>query len=266
MADDTTPFQTLPGPNGDALAYRLVEGAGPTVVWLGGYGSDMDGTKAEHLARAAAREKTRFLRFDYGGHGASGGRFEDGTITSWSADALAVVDALAPRGDLVLVGSSMGAWIALRLARALRERGEGERLRGLLLLAPAPDFTERLVEPGLTAAEREDLARDGLIRRPSPYGDRPTVYTRALIEDGRGAGVMNGPMDLGCPVHVIQGQEDADVPTSHALALVALLPADAVSLTLVRDGDHRLSRPEDLARMDGALAHLRTPVDAPPRT
>ena len=167
------------------------------------------------------------------------------------------MDALAREGDLVLVGSSMGAWIALRLALALRERGEGARLRGLLLLAPAPDFTERLVEPSLTEAEREDLAREGLVRRPSPYGDRPTVYTRALIEDGRGAGVMGAPLELGCPVHVIQGQRDEDVPVAHALALVSLLPADAVSLTLVRNGDHRLSRPEDLARMDDALARLR---------
>lgn len=256
MTAAAEPFATLPGPAGHPLAYRLREGAGPTVVWLGGYGSDMDGTKAAHLAEGAARTGRRFLRFDYGGHGASGGRFAEGTISSWSADALHVADALAPEGGLVLVGSSMGAWIALRLALALRARGEGARLQGLLLLAPAPDFATRLVEPSLSPAERADLEREGLVRRPSPYGDVPTIYTRALIEDGRRAAVMTGPIETGCPVHIVQGMRDDDVPYRHALDLLALLPADAVSMTLVKDGDHRLSRPQDLRRMDDALRGL----------
>ncbi|RIX99181.1 alpha/beta hydrolase [Aureimonas flava] len=244
-------FETVPH-SGERLAYLAVEGRdeGPTLVWLGGFRSDMRGTKAEVLSALCEREGLPFLRFDYSGHGGSEGRFEDGTISGWTEDAAAMI-AARTRGPLLLVGSSMGAWIALRLAQRLPGR-----VRCLLLLAPAPDFTTRLVEPRLTAQDRAALARDGFIAEPSPYSDQPTVYTRRLIEDGAAAAVMTGPIALDLPVHVIQGMEDPDVPHAHALELVSLLPSAGVTLTLVKDGDHRLSRPEDLQRMERAVLAL----------
>jgi pimeloyl-ACP methyl ester carboxylesterase len=259
QAPDTPPsalFETMPH-SGERLAYLTVEGreAGPTVVWLGGFRSDMRGTKAEVLSTLCGREGLPFLRFDYSGHGESGGRFADGTISGWTEDAAAVI-AARTRGPLLLVGSSMGAWIALRLAQRLPGR-----VCSLLLLAPAPDFTTRLVEPKLTAEDRAALARDGFIAEPSPYSDQPTIYTRRLIEDGAAAAVMTGPIALDLPVHVIQGMEDPDVPYAHALELVSLLPSAGVTLTLVKDGDHRLSRPEDLQRMERAVLALLAEVD-----
>ncbi len=244
-------FETAPH-SGERLAYLAVEGreAGPTLVWLGGFRSDMRGTKAEVLSALAEREGLPFLRFDYSGHGESDGRFEDGTISGWTEDAAAMI-AARTRGPLVLVGSSMGAWIALRLAQRLPGR-----VAALLLLAPAPDFTSRLVEPKLTSEDRAALARDGFVAEPSPYSDQPTIYTAKLLADGAAAAVMTGPIALDLPVHVIQGMEDPDVPYAHALELVSLLPSSGVTLTLVKDGDHRLSRPEDLQRMERAALAL----------
>ncbi len=244
-------FETVPH-SGERLAFLEGPGrpGGPTVVWLGGFRSDMRGTKAEVLSALAEREGLPFLRFDYSGHGESEGAFEDGTISRWTEDAAAMI-AARTSGPLLLVGSSMGAWIALRLGQRLPGR-----IAALLLLAPAPDFTSRLLEPRLSAAQREILARDGRLEEASPYSDQPTVYTAQLIRDGEAAGVMGGPIGLDAPVHVIQGMEDPDVPFSHALDLVALLPSAGVTLTLVKDGDHRLSRPEDLARMEAAVTSL----------
>ncbi|ALN71623.1 carboxylesterase [Aureimonas sp. AU20] len=250
----------FPAPGGDhSLAALHVAGRAPTVVWLGGFRSDMRGTKAERLSDQAAREGHAFLRFDYSGHGESGGRFEDGTISSWTRDAEAAIDALAPDGPLVLVGSSMGAWIALRLAQAWSETNAGGktgRIAGLVLLAPAPDFTSRLLEPRLSAAQRATIEAEGFLAEPSPYDPRPTVYTRALIEDGRRASVMTGPIRTGCPVHILQGMADPDVPHTHALELVTHLPGEGVALTLVPGGDHRLSREGDLRRMERAVAEM----------
>ncbi len=238
---------------GTRLAFLEREGAAPTIVWLGGYRSDMRGTKAERLSDFAGREGLRYLRFDYSGHGESEGRFEDGTISRWSDEAADIIEART-EGPLILVGSSMGAWVALRLAKAWAERRG--RLAGLLLLAPAPDFTTRLVEPSLTGPECQALDRDGFIARASDYSDDPTIYTKALLEDGALAAVMDGPIVTGCPVRIIQGMADPDVPHTHALELVSHLPGDGVTLTLVADGDHRLSRPEDLARMETAVREL----------
>ncbi|WP_279479104.1 alpha/beta hydrolase [Aureimonas sp. SK2] len=244
-------FETVPH-SGERLAYLAVEGrgGGPTLVWLGGFRSDMRGTKAEVLSGLCEREGFPFLRFDYSGHGESEGTFTDGTISGWTEDAAAMI-AARTAGPLVLVGSSMGAWIALRLAGRLPGR-----IRALLLLAPAPDFTSRLVEPKLTAEDRAALARDGFVAEPSPYSDQPTIYTAKLIADGMAASVMTGPIALDMPIHIIQGMEDPDVPHTHALELVSLLPSAGVTLTLVKDGDHRLSRPEDLARMERAALAL----------
>jgi pimeloyl-ACP methyl ester carboxylesterase len=236
-----------------AIAYRAFAGAAPSLLWLGGYGSDMKGTKAERLAALAAREGWGFCRFDYSGHGESGGLFVEGTISRWRVEAAAVLEATLG-GPVILVGSSMGAWIALRLVAELRRAGS-DRVAGLLLLAPAPDFTRRLVVPNLSDAQRQDLETKGFCSEPSAYGP-PMIYSRALIEDGEANLVMEGLIETGCPVHIFQGMEDPDVPFSHALDLVTLLPADGVTLTLVKDGDHRLSRESDLALIERAVDAL----------
>ncbi|MER2535420.1 MAG: alpha/beta hydrolase [Rhizobiaceae bacterium] len=237
---------------GERIALRRQPGREPGVVWLGGYKSDMLGTKAEALAAWAAGEDRAFLRHDYSGHGESGGAFRDGTISRWLAESLAVFRAFSG-GAQVLVGSSMGAWIALRMVQELRKAGEGGRVKGLVLIAPAPDFTVELVEPKLKKADRKALEEKGFFERPSDYGPEPYIYTRALIEDGRMNRVLSGPIDTHCPVHVLQGLADADVPYAHALKLVSLLPADDVTVSLIPDGDHRLSRPQDLAMLVKAV-------------
>ncbi|MEF2553269.1 alpha/beta hydrolase [Aurantimonas sp. A2-1-M11] len=237
------------------IAYRTRQGNSPTLVWLGGYRSDMRSTKAEFLAELAQREGLGFCRLDYSGHGESGGRFEDGTIGRWVEDARTVLDA-AVTGPVILVGSSMGAWIALRLAQIARAAGDRRRIAGMLLLAPAPDFTERLMMPNLDAAQREALARDGFLTKPSDYSPEPDLYTRALFEDGRQNLVMTDLIETDCPVTIIQGMADKDVPYTHAMELVAHLPFAGTIITLVRDGDHRLSRPQDLALIGRAAADL----------
>jgi pimeloyl-ACP methyl ester carboxylesterase len=243
------------GPAQRSIAYRAAAGEAPSVLWLGGYASDMRGTKAERLAACTAREGWGFCRFDYSGHGESGGEFVEGTISRWLEEAEAVLDATLT-GPVVLVGSSMGAWIALRLVAELRRKGS-DRVAGLLLLAPAPDFTRRLVVPNLSPAQRQDLETKGFCSEPSAYG-APMTYSRALIEDGESNLVMEGLIETGCPVHIIQGMQDPDVPYAHALDLVTLLPADGVTLTLVKDGDHRLSRESDLVLIERALGALVT--------
>ncbi|AMS39685.1 MULTISPECIES: alpha/beta hydrolase [Aminobacter] len=237
---------------GNRIALRYQPGQAPGVVWLGGYKSDMLGTKAEALAAWAAGEGRAFLRHDYSGHGESGGAFADGTISRWLAESLAVFRAFTT-GPQVLVGSSMGAWIALRMNAELNKAGEGDRVAGLVLLAPAPDFTAELIEPELTEAQRRDLAKKGYFEEPSDYSPEPYIYTRALIEDGRNNLVMTGPIHTHCPVHIIQGLADPDVPHSHALKLMSLLPADDATLSLVPNGDHRLSRPQDLELLTRAV-------------
>jgi pimeloyl-ACP methyl ester carboxylesterase len=237
--------------DGTAIAFRRQPGTQPGIVWLGGYKSDMLGTKAGTLAAWAARDGRAFLRHDYSGHGESGGDFADGTISTWLAQSLAVFRRFTG-GRQILVGSSMGAWIALRMAQELRKTGEG-RVAGLVLLAPAPDFTAELVEPQLTDRQRRALAEKGYFEEPSDYSDQPYVYTRALIEDGRKNLVMTGPIDTHCPVHILQGLADPDVPPAHAMKLASLLPADDVTLSLIPQGDHRLSRPQDLDMLVAAV-------------
>lgn len=240
---------------GERIALRRRRGKAPGVAWLGGYRSDMLGTKAETLANWADETGHAFIRHDYSGHGESGGAFRDGTISIWLAQSLAVLRQLTT-GPQILVGSSMGAWIALRMVQELHRAGEGERVAGLLLLAPAPDFTVELMEPELTDAHRRDLDEKGFFEEPSDYSPEPTIYTRALFEDGRQNRVLDGIIDTHCPVHILQGMEDPDVPHTHALKLVEHLPADDLTLSLIRDGDHRLSRPQDLRLMIAALEGL----------
>lgn len=224
-----------------------------TLVWLGGYKSDMEGSKALALEAQAMRLGTACLRFDYSGHGRSGGAFRDGTISRWLDETLSVISARVPNGRLVLCGSSMGGWITLRTVQSFRKAGQGERLAGIVLIAPAPDFTSELIEPELTAAQRKALAEQGYFEEPSDYGPEPYIYTRALIEDGRQNRVLDGIIETGCPVHILQGMADPDVPWTHAMKLVEHLPSDNVVVTLIRDGDHRLSRPEDLDRLAKAV-------------
>lgn len=228
-------------------------GAGlPGLVWLGGYRSDMSGSKAEALCRQAGLKGQACLRFDYSGHGASGGSFRDGTISRWLEESLAVFERHTS-GPQILVGSSMGGWIALRMVQELQARGRGELVAGLVLIAPAPDFTLELMEPELTEEQRACLERDGFYEEPTPYGPDPNVFTRALFEDGRKNRVLAGLIDTGAPVHIIQGMADPDVPWRHALRLLEHLPSENVTLTLIRDGDHRLSREEDIARILAAV-------------
>jgi pimeloyl-ACP methyl ester carboxylesterase len=227
----------------------------PGVVWLGGYRSDMSGSKAVALCNSAGSQGRAALRFDYSGHGASGGEFRQGTISRWLEESLAAFDAFTS-GPQILVGSSMGGWIALRLVQELRKRGDCGRIAGLVLIAPAPDFTLELMEPELTVAQREALERDGYYEVPTPYGPDPNVFTRALFEDGRGNRVLDGLIETGAPVHIIQGMADPDVPWQHALKLMEHLPSENVTLTLIRDGDHRLSRDEDIARILAAVESI----------
>ncbi|MHA6641419.1 alpha/beta hydrolase [Mesorhizobium sp. A623] len=234
-----------PGPGADPA---------PGVVWLGGYKSDMLGTKAETLAVWAQAQGREYLRHDYSGHGESGGAFADGTISRWLGESLAVFRHFT-KGPQVLVGSSMGAWIALRMVQELLKSGEG-RIAGLVLLAPAPDFTSELVEPALTDAQKRDLAENGYFEEPSDYSGEPYIYTRALIEDGRANRVMTGPIDPRCPVHIMQGLADPDVPPSHAQKLASLLPPNDVTFSLIPEGDHRLSRPQDLDMLVRAVEAL----------
>jgi pimeloyl-ACP methyl ester carboxylesterase len=241
----------LNGPNG-MLAFRRLDGRGPMIVWFGGFKSDMAGTKAEAIADWAAREGRGFLRFDYSGHGASAGRFVDGTISAWLADALAAIKALTA-GPLLLVGSSMGGWLAALAALRLKER-----MAGAVFIAPAPDFTEALIWDAMTGPEREQVMRDGMIVEHSPNSIEPTIITRALIEDGRTHLILGDAIDIVCPVRIVQGMADDEVPWRHATAFAELLRSDDVETILLKTGDHRLSTPPELATVIAAIEDLAT--------
>lgn len=259
-APDTPAFLDVGhGAAGRRIAVRARAGREPGLVWLGGFNSDMGGTKAVALDAFAAEHGRACVRFDYSGHGESGGAFTDGTIGRWLEEARAVFGAYC-EGPQVVVGSSMGGWIALLLARDLAARqARGELLRawpvGLVLIAPAPDFTEDLMWKELPPDARAAILRDGVWHLPSEYGD-PYPITRALIEDGRDHLLLGGSIAVGCPVRILQGVQDPDVPWRHAFRITERLPADDVVLTLVQDGDHRLSRPQDIARMLAAVAEF----------
>ena len=235
--------------DGVELAYLRTPGSAPTAVFLPGFRSDMKGAKAAEVAALCAARGTGCLRLDYAGHGASGGRFEDGTVGRWTADALHLVDRLT-EGPLVLVGSSMGGWIALLAALA-----RPDRVAGLVGIAAAPDFTERLMWDAMLPAERATLLREGVVHAPSEYGEPPPT-TRALIEDGRRHLLLDAPIPLACPVRLLHGQLDRDVPWETALRLSERLASPAVQVTLLKDGDHRLSRPADLALLRRTVTAL----------
>ena len=240
-----------------AIAVRAKAGAPPGLVWLGGYKSDMKGTKAAALADWAKSKGRACIRFDYSGHGESEGAFTEGTIGRWLEESLAVFDACC-EGPQILIGSSMGGWLALLLVRALRQRGRNgaASVVGLILIAPAVDFTEELMWKRFTPEIKRELEQNGMWVRPSQYSPEPYLVTRQLIEEGRNHLLLGGMIECGCPVRILQGVEDPDVPWQHAKALVARLACDDVVLTLVKDGDHRLSRPEDIERLIRAVAEF----------
>ena len=224
---------------GRRIAYDRLDGQGPGIVFLGGFRSDMQGSKAVHLRDWAAAHGRAFLRFDYSGHGASDGVFEEGCIGDWAADARAAIEALT-QGPQVLVGSSMGGWISLLMARTIPDR-----VAGLVTIAAAPDFTERGFWAGFSPGQREALMRDGRVALPSEYGE-PLILTRRLIEDGRDQLVLNQPLSLPFPARMLQGTADADVPVSWAMDLLDHASGEDLRLTLVKGADHRFSSPDCL--------------------
>jgi pimeloyl-ACP methyl ester carboxylesterase len=236
------------------IAVRRDEGAGPGLFWLGGFKSDMKGTKAEALSQWARENGRACVRFDYSGHGESGGDFLDGTIGRWLEESLTVFEAHA-KGPQVVIGSSMGGWIALLLLRALKQRKAAGSVAGLVLIAPAVDFTEVLMWQRFPAKVKKEIETTGVWARPSDYGE-PYPITRGLIEDGRNHLLLGGMIETGCPVRILQGVQDPDVPWNHAVELTSRLAQDDVVLTLVKDGDHRLSRPEDLERLIKAVSEF----------
>jgi pimeloyl-ACP methyl ester carboxylesterase len=237
------------------IAVRARTGSAPGLFWLGGFNSDMRGTKAIALDAWAAERNRACVRFDYSGHGESGGAFVDGTIGRWLEETVAVFEQFCA-GPQVVIGSSMGGWMALLLAREMARRpARRASLAGLVLIAPAPDFTEELMWKGFSPEARHQIETNGVWLRPSAYGE-PYPITRALIEEGRNHLLLGGSIDVGCPVRILQGAQDPDVPWQHAFALAHRLPADDVVLTVIQDGDHRLSRPQDIARIIAAVAEI----------
>jgi pimeloyl-ACP methyl ester carboxylesterase len=247
------------GADARAIAVRRREGAshssGPGLFWLGGFKSDMKGTKAEALDRWGADHGRAVTRFDYSGHGDSGGGFTDGTIGRWLEDSIAVYTQFA-QGPQVVIGSSMGGWLALLLANELKERKDAALIAGMVLIAPAVDFTEELMWKSFSAEVKREIKLRGSWSRPSEYSSEPYVITRKLIEEGRKHLLLDGLIEPDCPVRVLQGVHDSDVPWQHAVELVSRFASDDVVLTLVKDGDHRLSRPEDLERLMAAVAEF----------
>lgn len=252
------------GADARRIAVRIREGKSPGLFWLGGFKSDMKGTKAVALDEHAAKNGRAFIRFDYSGHGESGGAFEQGTISQWLEESLAVFQNRA-KGPQIVVGSSMGGWMALLLARALADGpslARRAKLAGLVLIAPAPDFTEELMWKNFSEDVRREIDTKGQWERPSAYGDAPYPITKRLIEDGRKHLLLNKPIQLNCPVRILQGVQDPDVPWQHAMKLVSCLAQDDVTMTLVKDGDHRLSRPEDIERLLKTVDELAAEMPA----
>ena len=240
------------------IAVRARAGGTPGLFWLGGFNSEMKGTKALALDAWAAEHGRAGVRFDYSGHGESGGAFIEGTIGRWLEESIAVFERFC-RGPQVVIGSSMGGWMALLLAREIARRGgSGASLAGLVLIAPAPDFTEALMWNGFSPEIRREIETKGVWLRPSQYGE-PYPITRALIEEGRNHLLLGSAIDVGCPVRILQGAQDPDVPWQQAFALAHRLPSDDVVLTMIQDGDHRLSRPQDIARIIAAVAEISAP-------
>ena len=235
---------------------RARAGGAPGLFWLGGFNSDMRGTKALALDAWAAEHGRACVRFDYSGHGESGGAFIDGTIGRWLEESVAVFEQFC-RGPQVVIGSSMGGWMALLLAREIAEReASAASLAGLVLIAPAPDFTEQLMWNGFSPRDPRGDQDQGRLDAAVAIWRAPYPITRALIEEGRNHLLLGSAIEVGCPVRILQGAQDPDVPWQHAFALAHRLPSEDVVLTMIQDGDHRLSRPQDIARIIAAVAEI----------
>lgn len=232
-------LQKTKGPNGYDLAYVKAKGKAPTLIFMGGYRSDMEGTKALHLEKIARDNGYGFLRFDYGGHGLSGGAFEEGTIGSWTEDALYMIDHIVD-GDVIIAGSSMGGWIGLLCALK-----RPDRVKGLIGIAAAPDFTT-WIEEELSDDHKTQLEEKGYFEEPNEYSDEPYIFTRALLEDGRKHALLHGPIELDIPVRLAQGMQDTDVSWQTAQRIKNAIIGGDVEVLLAEGGDHRFSRPEDL--------------------
>lgn len=241
------------GADAREIAVLRRDGKAPGLFWLGGFRSDMAGSKALTLDALGAENDLAVTRFDYSGHGLSGGAFLDGTVSRWLEEALAVFD--TTQGEQIVVGSSMGGWLALLLNRALRARGDN-RVKAIVLIAPAVDMTQDLMRSTFTDAELLDLWEKGRVEQPSDYSDEPYILTRALIEDGDKHLMFGQPVRTHCPVAILQGGKDTDVPPAHALKLVSHLISDPVTFTLIPDGDHRLSREPDLEKLRQTILRL----------
>jgi pimeloyl-ACP methyl ester carboxylesterase len=238
------------------IAVRVRPGLEPGLFWLGGFKSDMKGIKAEALDAWARGSGRALVKFDYSGHGESEGDFAAGTIGRWLEESLAVFDAFC-RGPQVVIGSSMGGWLALLLSREVARRDASPaRVAGLVLIAPAVDFTEELMWKRFSPEAKREIEEAGAWARPSAYSQGAYLITRDLIEDGRRHLLLGGMIETGCPVRILQGVQDPDVPWQHAIELTARFAQDDVVLTLVKDGDHRLSRPEDIERLLAAVVEF----------
>ncbi len=248
MTNDMPTPQYLERPDGLKIAYhatpgKLTEVQGrqkPDVLFLGGFMSDMTGTKATHLEAHCVQQGLAYTRFDYSGHGQSAGAFKDGTIGQWARDAIAIIDKITS-GPLILVGSSMGGWIMLLAALARKER-----IAGLVGIAAAPDFTEDLMWAQFSDAQKSEITKNGALIEPTEYGDDPYTITQALIEDGRNQLLLRNPIKLECPVRLIQGMQDPDVPWQTAIRLTQALVSKDVRIDLIKTGDHRLSETDQL--------------------
>ena len=268
MSESPCDFLDIGGSSARRIAVRRLPGAAPGLVWFGGFKSDMKGTKAAALAQWAAAHGRGCVRFDYSGHGESDGAFTDGTIGRWLEDSVAVFEAYC-RGPQIVVGSSMGGWIALLLVQELKRRAQAGQaqpasIAGLVLIAPAVDFTEVLMWQRFPRKVKRELEETGVWARPSEYADEPYLITRQLIEEGRNHLLLGGMIETGCPVRILQGVQDPDVPWNHAVELVSRLAQDDVVLTLVKDGDHRLSRPEDIERLTATIEELTHEIQVAP--
>jgi len=247
-------------PDGQTIAYRMRAGNASRsdqvgIIWMGGFNSDMTGTKASALDDWAAAARRRFIRFDYSGHGESSGAFINGTIGLWTQDALAVLDELA-QGPQILVGSSMGGWIAIQAALA-----RPERVKGMVLVAPAPDFTEDLMWAEFPDAIKTELQEKGVCELPSDYDEEPYLISMNLIEEGRRHLVLRGPISLTCPIRILHGLEDKDVPWQRSLLLVDQLTGENTSVTFVKGAGHRMSEDADIERLTDMVDRLCRAVD-----
>lgn len=235
--------------SGLRIAYRHVQGNGPTIIWCGGLKSDMLGSKAEFLAEWASQNHRDYIRFDYFGHGESDGDFTDGTLSQWATDIVTVMESLC-KGDVILIGSSMGGWASLLAAIEQKER-----VKALVLINPAPDFTEKLTRAKWGEAEERALKEQGVVYEPSGY-EEPYAYSKILMDDGKARQILDAPIPLTCPIRILHGAEDPVVPPEHSRLIVEAVKSEDVTYNLIKGGDHRLSRDQDLVLLAQTLNGL----------